>query len=162
MRVKRTEKQKARELAQKLKRKTEKEAKRKHKQELEDKWHSVVQELFIRDKNCCVFCGKEVASTKHYQPMHILPWEVAELRYDTKNLLLGCFYCHKVSKLSMHMNPLYVSYWLQKNRPEQYNYLVKFIIEHYFTVATELKTAPITEEITKKDTIAGENNDLVQ
>lgn len=90
------------------------------------KWKDLQQQLLKRDDYRCVFCGKLV-NLKHFQSCHIIPEEFIETRYDLNNLLLACFYHHKVGKYSMHNHPLWFTLWLQKNRPEKYEYLIKYI-----------------------------------
>jgi len=83
---------------------------------------NMVEDMFKRDGGVCVFCGKPV-HLKHYQTCHIIPEQFAETRYDLNNVLLACFYHHRVGKYSMHNHPLWFVSWLEKNRPEQYSYL---------------------------------------
>ena len=90
--------------------------------ELVFKKQELVKLMFERDKGECVFCHKKV-SENHYQTCHIIPQEFPELRYDINNVLLACFYHHKVGKFSMHKHPLWLVNWLVTNRKEQYNYL---------------------------------------
>jgi len=81
------------------------------------------KDMFIRDKGCCVFCNKPV-SKDHYQTCHIIPKEFKETHNDLNNLLLACFYHHKVGKYSMHNHPLWFVRWLFTHRKEQYDYLM--------------------------------------
>jgi len=106
-----------------------KRLKRELKKEAKEKKRLLVKDMFERDKGVCVFCNKKV-SEKHYQTCHIIPEEFEELRYDINNVLLGCFYHHKVGKYSIHKNPMWFCDWLQKNRPEQYKYLINWMEKH--------------------------------
>lgn len=108
-------------LKKREKRRLNKESKIKKKQ--------LVENMFKRDKGACVFCKKKV-NEKHYQTCHIIPEEFEELRYDINNVLLGCFYHHKVGKFSMHNHPLWFVEWLRVNRPKQYKYLMRWLREN--------------------------------
>jgi hypothetical protein len=93
---------------------------------LKTKWKDLQQQLLIRDNYKCVFCNKQVGTTEvpNFQSCHIIPWEFEDTRYELDNLLLGCFYHHKVGKYSMHNHPVWLVEWLRLNRPNQYQFII--------------------------------------
>lgn len=103
-----------------------KREKRRLKREEKLKWKNLQKELLKRDNYRCVFCNKKI-NLKHYQSCHIIPEEFKETKYDINNLLLACFYHHKVGKFSIHNHPLWFVEWLKTNRLEQYQYLLNFL-----------------------------------
>jgi len=107
----------------KARHKEERGVKREQKRVLKERWKNLQTDLLIRDNHRCVFCNK-VVSEKHFQSCHIIPWDFEDTRYDLNNLLLACFYHHKVGKYSMHQHPLWIVEWLKINRRSQYDYLI--------------------------------------
>lgn len=97
--------------------------KRKEKGNFKKEYLNVKKEMFLRDEGKCVFCKTEV-SKDHYQTCHIIPKEFKETHNDIDNLLLACFYHHKVGKYSMHNNPLWFCQWFRLNYPQRYDYLI--------------------------------------
>jgi hypothetical protein len=85
----------------------------------EDKaWALKVKE---RDGFKCVVCG----SANHLNSHHIVSRAVKALKYDLNCGITLCVLHHQFSHiLSAHKNPFVFVIWLQKNRPEQYAYLV--------------------------------------
>jgi 5-methylcytosine-specific restriction endonuclease McrA len=57
-----------------------------------DKWFLIRQDVFKRDKNMCVFCGKDVKYVGHVH--HKIPLEKGGDN-SLENLQLLCFECHK-------------------------------------------------------------------
>lgn len=91
-------------------------------------WVKAVKE---RDNYTCQLCGKKFSSPKAIQAMHILSKEnYPELKFDIMNGLTGCYYDHKNSKLSPHLDGFAFSYWLNINKPTQYYYLRRFLELH--------------------------------
>ena len=82
------------------------------------KWREQVLE---RDKWICQICRKK-PSRPHVH--HIIPRIIKELRYDVMNGIVLCFNHHKVGIFSPHLNALWFSNWLRKNKPNQYKYLM--------------------------------------
>ena len=82
------------------------------------------KQVLKRDKGICQIC-KSKPSKPHVH--HIIPRQVKELRYDIKNGIALCFNHHKVGIFSPHLNALWFNLWLRKNKPIQYNYLMKFV-----------------------------------
>jgi hypothetical protein len=83
----------------------------------EDKaWATAVKQ---RDDFKCVICGNPERLNAH----HIIVRENHETKYDVMNGLSLCpkhhFFCRQVSA---HNNPIGLFIWLEKNRPEQFNY----------------------------------------
>ncbi len=87
------------------------------------KWR---EEVLKRDHGMCQVCGNK-PNKAHVH--HIIPRQVKELRYDVMNGITLDFNHHKVGVLSPHLNALWFSSWLKKNKPEQYNYLTRKLRE---------------------------------
>ena len=84
----------------------------------EDKeWARQVKE---RDGLRCVICGSPERLNAH----HIIVRENHETKFDVQNGISLCpkhhFFCRQISA---HNNPLGFFLWLEKNRPEQLQYL---------------------------------------
>jgi len=99
---------------------TKKKLKKLEKREIKKKfaeWSKLVKE---RDGFKCVICGE----TKRLNSHHILPRELREFRFDLMNGISLCPKNHQFSrKNSAHGNSFVFIIWLEKNRPEQFNYL---------------------------------------
>lgn len=87
------------------------------------KWR---EEVLKRDNYTCQICKKK---PNRCQVHHIIPRQIKELRYDVMNGITLDFNHHKVGVRSPHLNSLWFSLWLRKNKPEQYKYLIKKIKE---------------------------------
>ena len=91
-------------------------------------WRNSVYE---RDNWTCQLCGTSYKDKPNFaglQPMHVFSKEnYPQLRYDKNNGVSGCFYCHKNSPQSPHLDGFVFTHWLMKNKPEQYNYLITFL-----------------------------------
>jgi hypothetical protein len=89
--------------------------------------------VFKRDNWTCQVCGtsyKDYPNNAGFHPMHILSKEnYPGLRFDVNNGVSGCYYCHKNGPISSHHDGFIFSIWLEKNKPEQYEYLKKIIYE---------------------------------
>lgn len=80
-------------------------------------WSKNVKE---RDGHQCVICGDGLKPNAH----HIIVREVRETRHDLNNGITLCVKHHKFSRvISAHNNSFVFFCWLEKNRPEQFNYL---------------------------------------
>lgn len=84
----------------------------------EDKdWAYKVKE---RDNFMCVICGSMDRLNAH----HLIVRENKQTKLDLNNGLSLCpkhhFFCRKISA---HNNPIGLFLWLEKNRPEQLQYL---------------------------------------
>jgi hypothetical protein len=82
-------------------------------------WSKQVQE---RDGHKCIICQ----GNEYIQSHHLL----AKNRYKELSLDINCGVsldpkCHKFSKYAAHTNPIWFSDWLQKNRPDQYNWCLE-------------------------------------
>lgn len=77
-----------------------------------------------RDDWKCVVCGSTLRPNAH----HIIPREVKSTKYDIKNGLTLCPRHHFFSReISAHNHPLALFIWMEKNRPEQLEYLKEII-----------------------------------
>jgi len=109
------------------KRKIELEAK-KAKQAKYAAWVKAVKE---RDNYTCQICKQHFDDPRALPAMHILSKEnYPELMYDVNNGLTGCYYDHKNSKLSPHLDGFAFVEWLRINKSEQYNYLKNWLEKH--------------------------------
>ena len=83
----------------------------------EDKdWANAVKE---RDGWKCVVCG----DTNRLNAHHIIVRENHETKFDVQNGLSLCPTHHFFNRqISAHNNPIGLFMWLEKNRPEQFNY----------------------------------------
>ena len=80
------------------------------------------REMKVRDGRCAI-CG----TTSNLNTHHIMPREDRRLRHDPLNAINLCILHHKFSlEISPHKNALEFFLWLEKNRPEQLNYLRRF------------------------------------
>ncbi len=94
--------------------------------------------IIERDGGICQRCNRNLNIIKENgkfpkkNPHHIISFNSVkkyfpELIFDIKNGILLCARCHKGSPNSAHQSPLEFTLWLMKNKPEQYNYLIKFL-----------------------------------
>ena len=124
------------------KKQLEKREKRRIKRENKQKKKVWREKIFERDGYACVFCKKQFGNNGGLHPSHILPDNTKTskkydlVRFDINNGLSACAYHHIFGQDSLHNNPIFVVEWLKKNRPQQYEYLMKkyneinkFIIE---------------------------------
>jgi len=86
----------------------------------EDKaWALKVKE---RDGFKCIVCGSKLYLNSH----HLFPRERKDTKFDLSNGVTLCVKHHMFSRiLSAHNNPIEFFLWLQKNRIEQWNYILK-------------------------------------
>lgn len=73
----------------------------------------------------CSCCG----STKLINLHHIVPRELASLRWDKMNCIPLCPKHHKFGLFSAHKNGLWFIEWLSHNRFGQYIYLIEKLNE---------------------------------
>ena len=87
--------------------------------------------ILNRDDYKCCMCNRDLlkASPITRAIHHILPRQYKELFFDDMNLILLCSSCHHWHKTSPHQNALYFSLWLNENKKEQYEYLIKKLKE---------------------------------
>jgi len=77
-----------------------------------------------RDGEACVVCGKTGKTVSH----HIINARNLKTRFELDNGIQLCFYCHKGSLLrSAHTGSLLFFMWLQENRKEQLERLLKLL-----------------------------------
>lgn len=95
----------------------------------------------IKKANFCEKCGvdfrilKANGKVRYKHPHHIISEGAVRETYkelidDLKNGILLCARCHKLSNDSAHEGGFEFTFWLAKNKPEQYNYLKSFL-ENY-------------------------------
>ena len=85
------------------------------------KWR---EEVLIRDDYKCQICNKK-PNKPHVH--HIIPRQIKGLRYNLKNGITLCFNHHKVGVQSPHLNSIWFTMWLRKNKPSQYKYLMRWL-----------------------------------
>lgn len=103
-----------------------KREKRKAKREYNLKLKQFKEDVIKRDNSTCCICGKVLTKPASKHVHHILP-NCPKYKYLSTNPINGillCPYCHKFSPNSVHQNSLFMGIWLQKNRPEQYQFLI--------------------------------------
>jgi 5-methylcytosine-specific restriction endonuclease McrA len=116
-----------------LKRKEERRAERlikKSKKQLYKAWSKAIKQ---RDNWTCQVCKKyhKDSDPRAIQSAHILSKEnYPELMLDSNNGLTLCFSCHKNAAISSHLDGVAFTFWLEKNKPEQYKYLKDFTHKH--------------------------------
>lgn len=97
-------------------------AKRDGKKKLKE-WSIKVKE---RDGKQCVVCSE----TKMLNAHHIIVKEIKELKFDVMNGISLCPRHHQFSReMSAHSNSFAFFVWFKENRPEQYEYLRKKLLE---------------------------------
>ena len=93
-------------------------------------WNSCREQVKIIQDNKCFLCSKEVIGMKAHVH-HIISREFKILKYDIKNLILLCPYCHKFGPFSVHKTSIWFSETLRLKDPERYEYLLSRIREYY-------------------------------
>lgn len=86
-------------------------------------WSKAVQD---RDGHKCSICQH----TEHIQSHHIL--DKRYYKEHSLNIDVGVSICivhHKWGKFAAHTNALWFTYWLQKNRPEQYQKCLDLVLQ---------------------------------
>lgn len=75
---------------------------------------------------------------------HILSKSIKDcpLKYDIRNGVAVCPYCHKFGIPSFHRDPVRTITWLQENRPSDYEF-----IRDYADIRVDLDNRKILEEI---------------
>ena len=121
-----------------IKKVTKKELARLEKLEKQKKWFECRRKVIDRD-NGCVICGSDAQLNVH----HILPRENEEYFYDLNNLVTLCIKHHKFGSptkdISAHRNSFPFYLWLQKYRPEQFEYCKQISEKLYFKEPKEHK-----------------------
>lgn len=94
-----------------------------------------VHSVKLRDNYTCQICGKfygEFACSK-LQAHHILAKNTyPNLIVDINNGVTLCFYDHKNSKLSPHLNALAFGEFFKKKFPDRYEYLISKLKEYNY------------------------------
>ena len=86
--------------------------------------------IIKRDNNKCQLCRKDLSSCNPIarQVHHLLDKRnFKELITNIDNGILLCYRCHRVGKYSAHMNAVFFSNWLKKNKPHQYNFVMSYL-----------------------------------
>lgn len=125
MRTKRQLQKKATLLKRKEERRAERVAK-KSKKQLYKNWANSIKE---RDDYTCQVCGTyhKHSDPRAIQASHLLSKEnYPELMLDLTNGITLCFSCHKNGRISSHLDGVAFTFWLEKNKPAQYNYIKAF------------------------------------
>lgn len=88
-------------------------------------WKDVAEQVKLRDGNVCVICKQPHDKLNVH---HLLPREIKTYWLEPMNLISLCPRHHKFSFVeSFHRNPLWACLWLQKNRPEQWEWVLKVL-----------------------------------
>ena len=102
----------------------------------------------------CEFCGNSVGEIgpsgkpiNKIDAHHFLSRNVKDcpLKFDVRNGIGCCPFCHKFGTPSFHRDPITTITWLQSNRPERYEFVLK---NCSFTV--DLQNRQVLEEIESK------------
>ena len=104
-----------------------KSANRKLEKQKYEEWVKKVKE---RDNYTCQICKKYLkdGNVHNIQAHHILAKTTyPELKFDINNGITLCYYDHKNSKVSPHLNGFAFTHYLMKNKVKQYKYLLKFL-----------------------------------
>jgi hypothetical protein len=119
-------------VATKAKRKEERKAKRIAKLLEKQKYKDWANEVKQRDNFTCLICNEYLkdGNIHNIQAHHLLAKETyPKLKLDIMNGITLCYYDHKNSAYSPHLNALAFIELLKTKRPEQYEYLVKKLKE---------------------------------
>lgn len=89
-------------------------------------WRLKVKE---RDNWTCQICRKYLKDNPHNCHAHHLLDKKNFKQYslDVNNGITLCYRCHKCNGKSPHLGALYFVKWLQLNKPDTYEYLMKLI-----------------------------------
>jgi hypothetical protein len=97
----------------------------------------------VRVGGKCEICGR----TEFLDAHHLIPKErFPELQLCRENGICLCKLHHKFGKFSFHRHPLWSTIWLQKNKPEQF----KWILEHLGD-ETEATQPPVASKISSAE-----------
>lgn len=113
-----------------LKEKELRKVKREKKRNEKERYGEWRNSIYLRDNFTCIVCNKYLkdGNTKNMQAHHLLAKETwPELKYDIMNGITLCYFCHKNSKYSPHLNAVTFVELLKIKRPEQYNYLIDYL-----------------------------------
>jgi 5-methylcytosine-specific restriction endonuclease McrA len=85
---------------------------------LDKDWSNSIKD---RDRRVCAVCGK---TSKVLNAHHIIPKTLKDTRYESMNGVSLCYAHHSAGPHSPHQNAVWFSLWIQKNRPEQYAWIL--------------------------------------
>lgn len=94
--------------------------KTKSKTNLKKKCDTLWSEI-IRSKGYCEMCGR---GNMQLNAHHIVGRVNKALRWDLRNGICLCVWCHKFSPTSAHSDPIGFIEFLKKVRPDDYDYLL--------------------------------------
>ena len=107
----------------KLQRAKENPASRYWRNKADEAWRKAV---LTRDGDRCVVCGTD----RNLQVHHLFSRGRADTRHEVSNGITLCSAHHKWSReISPHKGPVAFFLWLQKNRPDQWEWLKKHVAE---------------------------------
>ena len=87
---------------------------------LDNTWKKRVKE---RDNFTCQICKNKLVG-RNCHAHHILPKGMKGCRWDIDNGITLCFRCHKVGLYAAHMNAIWFTWWLRKNKYKQFKYII--------------------------------------
>lgn len=113
-----------------LKKREKRALKREFKSKLE-KWKII---CINRDKSRCQMCNRDLLNERK-NVHHIIALQAVKRKYpilleDTMNGILLCSFCHKYAPDSPHQGSFEFVLFLERTRPEQYNYLKIYLTEN--------------------------------
>lgn len=94
-------------------------------------WKDVRELVLLRDNKTCQVCRRTNIKPRALSVHHILPREFRDLIFDYKNLITLCSNCHQFSKYAAERNALFFSNWLKINKPNEYNFLMKYLDDNH-------------------------------
>jgi len=102
-----------------------KREKRKEKREFKERLAEWKKSIIRMDDFTCQICKNNIEG-RSLHVHHILPNKPKYKKFimNKMNGILLCPYCHTLGPNAVHKNSLFFSFWLRKNRPQQYNYLI--------------------------------------
>lgn len=111
------------------------------KKSLDILWAKIIK---LRAGGKCEVCGKTTNLNSH----HIVSRNNLRFRWDIRNGACLCVGHHRFNNESAHLDPIWFIGWVQKNRKEDYEYLLanrnKLFDKNYIRIEQELK-----EELTR-------------
>lgn len=81
-------------------------------------WSELVR---TRDNHECVICKE----SKYIQAHHLITRKYLQTRFNINCGISLCSGCHSFRLVSAHNSPWVIYSWLEKNKPEQYNWFIE-------------------------------------
>lgn len=88
---------------------------------LDKLWRSVDKKEYC--EVCVTLPDKDKVNYSQIHPHHVICRGHKVTRWDLKNQVWLCATHHTLGKYSAHLNAIWFSDWLKKNKPEIYKYL---------------------------------------